>query len=113
MASPINVFKSVTAALTDTLDVVYTAPANNTAIILMAQVSNIDGTNSHDVTFVLVENPGATETELVKLFSIPPNDAASMVTGKLIVETGNQLKALASTSGQLKLTLSILESRNA
>jgi hypothetical protein len=112
MALPINVFRSVTAVLTDTLDVVYTAPANNTAIVLMAQVANVDS-SEHAVTFVLVENPGGTETELVKEFSIPSNDAASVVTGKLIVESGNQLKAQSSTSGELKLTLSILESRNA
>lgn len=79
----------------------------------MAQVANIDSSESHDVTFSLVENPGGTETELVKDFAIPPNDAASLVTGKLIVETGNELKASASTPNQLKLTLSILESRNA
>ena len=112
MALPINVFKSVTADLTGTLDVVYTAPANNTAIVLMAQVANVDS-SAHDVTFVLVENPGSNDTELVKEFSIPANDAASVITGKLIVEAGNQLKAQSSSAGDLKLTLSILESRNA
>lgn len=113
MSLPINVFRSVTSELTDTLNIVYTAPANNTAIILMAQVANIDDSDSHEVTFALVENPGGTVTELVKDFSIPPNDAASVVTGKLIVETGNALRASASENNKLKLTLSILESRNA
>lgn len=117
MALPINVFRSVTAVLSGTSEIVYTAPSNNTAIILMAQVANVDGVNAHEVTFILHEIAvGATpakSTELVNNFAIPPNDAASVVTGKLIVAAGNQLRALTSSPGQLKLTLSILESRNA
>ncbi len=68
---------------------------------------------AHEVTFILRENPAQAETNLIKNFSVSPNDAASMLTGKLIVAAGNQLFASASEDDTLELTLSILESRNA
>jgi hypothetical protein len=113
MALPINVFRSVTAKLTSTPSLIYTAPINNTAIVLMAQAANVDDTDAYEVTFELIENPAGIETRLVKDFSVPPNDAATLITGKLIVAAGNQLRASTSTDDKLELTLSILESRNA
>lgn len=51
-------------------------------------------------------------TEVVKNFEIQPNDAAGLVTGKLIVEQNNQVRASASVDGQMKFILSYLESLN-
>lgn len=112
MAEALNVFKTVTEQVTTTDSVIYTAPTDYTGIVLMAQVSNIGASNA-DVTFSHFDTSASSQTELLKNFTIPPNDAASMITGKLVLETGDSVKVQASTNGALKVTLSILESKNA
>lgn len=112
MATPLNVFKTVTYAITNSNATVYTAPTGFTGIILMAQVTNVTGTDA-TVTFSHYDTSAVTETELVKDFSIPGNDAAGMLTGKLVLETGDSVKAVASANSTLKITLSVLESLNA
>lgn len=110
--TPINVFKTHTANITTADEVVYTTPENNTGIVLMAQVANITSSET-TVTFSHHDATANTTTELVKDFSIPGNDAAGVITGKLVVQEGNSLRASASANDALKITLSILESLNA
>jgi len=123
---PLNVFKTKTAVLTDvSTATVYVTPIGVTSIILMAQVTNMT-TTTQFVTFshyrnlpVLPDSQGNgaqladTVTELVKDFAIPAGDAASMTTGKLIVESLDSVRCNAVTSGSCKITLSILETANA
>jgi hypothetical protein len=108
--SALNVFKTVTANLTTTSAVVYTAPATKSSIVLMAQISNVSNTTANaTVTHV---NTANVETELIKQFGIPGNDAASATTGKLVLEEGTKLKVSAGEDGKLKIVLSILETSN-
>lgn len=104
---PLNTFRTVALPLTTTANTIYTTPNLTTTIVLMAQVSNISSDTSN-VTFLHV-SVSNTETELVKGFEIPPNDAASVLTGKLILETGQKIKVSAGHNGRLKLVLSLLE----
>jgi hypothetical protein len=112
MATPINVFKKVTAEVTTLNEIIYTAPAGNTGILLMAQVANITST-AGDVTFIYFDSSTNNDTELVKGFTVPGNDAAALITGKLIVEEGDSVKVFATENDKFKVTLSILESLNA
>lgn len=112
MATPLNVFKTVTAEITDTNETVYTSPTGNTGIVLMAQLSNIT-TEIGSVTFSHFRSSTNTGTELVKDFLIPGNDATSLITGKLIIESGDSIKIIASENNKFKLVLSVLESLNA
>lgn len=112
MASPLNIFKTVTADATTIDDTVYTAPSGVTSIILMAQAANITA-NTADVTFSHYNANTSIQTELVKDYSIPGNDAAGLITGKLVVEPGNSVKIQASANSAIKLTLSVLETLNA
>jgi hypothetical protein len=123
---PLNVFKTKTAVLTtSTTATVYTAPIGVTAIILMTQVSNVS-TQTHTVSFSHYRNlpvlrdaqgngaqAGNVNTEMLKEFAIPPNDAASMTTGKMIIESLDSVRCFASADGVMKLTLSVLETANA
>ena len=109
MALALNVFKTVTANVSTNNSIIYTAPASYTGIVLMAQIANITNTTAN-VTFSTYN--GSTETELLKDYQIPGNDAAAGVTGKLILQTNNSVKILASANNKLKITLSILESVN-
>lgn len=107
----LNEFKTVTSELTTTNSVLYTAPVGKTAIVLMAQVANVT-TSAADVTFSHYDTSATTETELVKDFGIAGQDSASVTTGKLVVESGDSVKAFASANTSLKITLSVLESLN-
>lgn len=123
---PLNVFKTKTAVLTtSSTATVYTAPIGVTAIILMTQVSNVS-TETHTVSFSHYRNlpvlrdaqgngaqAGNVNTEMIKNFAIPPNDAASMTTGKMIIESLDSVRCFSSAEGVMKLTLSVLETANA
>jgi len=112
MATPLNVFKTVTAEVTTEDEIIYTAPIGNTAIVLMAQVANITSTPG-SLTFAHFNDATNISTELVKNFEIPGNDSTSVTTGKLIVEQNSSLRIQASSNNTFKITLSILESLNA
>lgn len=104
-----NTFKSYGANLVSSGNTtVYTTPAGKTAILILAQAVNIN-TASANVTLLTSINGN---TELIKNFTIPANDAASLITGKLVIEESQSLYAVASSNGQLKLTISLLESTN-
>ena len=124
MAAPINVFKSFVKDLTDDAfntpgTLVYTAPGNNTAIVLMAQIANT-GTGTINATFRLDKDEGSaipgTFGDLVSDFSIPESDSVDVLSGKLIVEEGQQIRArIDSVAGGRagNIVISVLESRNA
>tara|TARA_R110000868_G_scaffold379382_2_gene645181 strand:- start:2005 stop:2346 length:342 start_codon:yes stop_codon:yes gene_type:complete len=113
MPTPLNVFKTITYDITNTNTVVYTAPTGFTGIVLMAQAANVAATSTESVTFSHFATVASTETELLKGFVIPEADAASLLTGKLIIQDGDSIKAVASANSTFKLTLSVLESLNA
>lgn len=110
MAS-LNEFKTKTGVLTTTESVIYTAPSNYTTVVLMAQAANVTSTTD-DVTFVYRDTDTSTDTELVKEFQIPGADSASLITGKLVVESGNSIVAVAGSNNSIKITLSLLETLN-
>ena len=128
---PLNVFKTKTAVLQSewsygTTATVYTAPIGVTSIILMTQVANVDPTNVHTVSFAhhrnlpILPNAQGTggqaaniTTELVVGYQIPPGDAASMTTGKMIIEQLDSIICYADANNSCKLTLSVLETANA
>lgn len=112
MATPLNVFRTVAVELTDSDSIIYTAPAGVTSIVLMAQCANVTDSDGK-ITFSHYDTSTATQTEQVKNFDIAPFDANPLITGKLVLEENDSVKAVADRNGQLKLTLSILESTNA
>jgi hypothetical protein len=125
---PLNTFRTITAVLnTATTSTVYTAPIGVTSIILMAQVSNIDNSNAHYCTlqhhrnFRVLPNaqgqngqPPNVSTEIVYNFGIPSDDAGSLISGKLIIESQDSIIAYSNDdpTGKLKLILSVLETAN-
>jgi hypothetical protein len=122
---PLNSFKTKTQLLSNvTTATVYTAPIGVTSIILMAQISNIS-TETQLLSFSHHRNrpiladaqgngaqPGNIDSYLVRDFEIPPGDAASVLTGKLIVESLDSVRAFGATTGTLQLVLSVLETAN-
>lgn len=105
----INIFKNITGNLVTSNTSFYTAPLGYTGIVLMAQISNLTGNPISASMFV---QTGNSVTSLATDFAIPGNDAASLLTGKLVLEPGQQLLASASADSTAQVTLSILESQN-
>jgi hypothetical protein len=123
---PLNTFKTKTKVLdTNSTATIYVAPIGVTSIILMAQVANVDPNDAHTITFshhrrfrVLpdaqgnnAQDPNVT-TELVMNFEVPPNDSASLITGKMILEAQDSIRAYSDAEGQMKIVLSVLETAN-
>ena len=119
MAAPINVFRSAFISVSDTAIAydgasteIYEAPLNNTAIVLMAQFANT-GAEDLTITFSLVDSSDG-ESQLVSEFAVPVGDAADLLSGKLVLAEGQQLHARKHQAGGAgKITISVLESRNA
>lgn len=123
---PLNVFKTKTSVLTtNTSTIIYTAPVGTTAIVLMANAANVSTTTTHLVTFSHYRNlpvlpdsqgnggqAGNVVTEQVYEFPIPSNNAASLLSGKLIIESLDSIIAYADSENAIKMTLSILETAN-
>lgn len=111
---PLNVFKTIAANLYDYPQLLYTTPSEVATIILTAQVSNT-GEDYANVTFIHRSNVlfGGTriitDTELVKNFEIPKNDAASVIVGKIVLEEDQAILAKAGANNYLKIVLSLLE----
>lgn len=110
MASPLNTFKSVNLPITTSATTIYTAPAETTTIVLLAQVTNVSTTTNANVAFWM-SNATYGNIEIVKNFTVPIGDAADLLTGKLVVEAGQYLGCQTDNNGILKLTLSILETK--
>ena len=109
MALPLNVFKTVTYIAPISPVGIYTAPVGYTGVILLAQVANVDSV-THSVTFA--HKRSTTTTEIVKDLSIQGNDTASLLDGRLVLESGDALHISGSNDTNLKLTVSILETLN-
>ncbi len=108
MASPLNTFKSVAANITTVPTDIYTCPAETTAIVLLAQATNVNGSDNGNITFYSSINGN---TELTKDFTIPVGDSAALLSGKLVIEAGNSIGVYANANSVLKITLSILETK--
>jgi hypothetical protein len=109
MALALNVFQTVTAVVNTSATEVYTAPVGYTGVVLLAQVANI-GSTSEDVT--LVHRRSVTDTEMLKEFPVAGSDTANLLSGKLVLESGDKLVLSGSDNTNLKFIASILETLN-
>jgi hypothetical protein len=113
MALALNIFKTVTKIATTSPVGIYTAPIGYTGVVLLSQASNIDST-THTVSFSHKRTTAgiAVTTEIVKNFPIASNDTANLLSGKLVLESGDSLLLSANDSTSIKFIGSILETLN-
>jgi len=107
----LNIFKTVTHSVQNSLTSVYTAPSNYTGIVLSTQVTNVSD-STHTLTFTYQDSASGVATEILSQFSIPGRDALGATSGKLVVTTGGILKMSSSGTDKLKAVVGILESLN-
>ena len=109
MAVAINIFKTVTANLTTSGSTGGRAPSGYTAVVLLAQVSNTSvGAVSISANHVRSGN----YTNILNEGALPPNDSMNLLSGKLILQTGDGFNVSASANDSAELVLSVLETAN-
>ena len=102
----LNRFQTITLDITDSDSTPDTAPTGYTAIVLYAHITNV---TTSATTFTMSHVRSSTTTEIVKDVTVPPNDAYIPLDGKLVLETSDSIKIVASANSSLKLILSVLE----
>ena len=109
MAIAINVFKTVTANVSTVSSEIYTAPNGYTAVILLAHVSNTSGST---VTVTSNHVRSGVETNIITDAPLPANDAMTLLSGKMILQTGDKVNIKASANVSAQIILSVLETAN-
>lgn len=104
-----NTFKRLTSnAIASTLAPVYTVPANTTAVIIGGVISNTDTANTITTTISVYD--GNNEINLTGTDTpVPSGTALSFIDGKVVLQTGDILKAKGSVAGKLDVMLSVME----
>ena len=113
MALALNIFKTVTKVATTNAVGIYTAPVGYTGVVLLAQATNVGNNTqtvslSHQRTITGI----AVTTEILKTFPISSSDSANLLSGKLVLESGDVLVFSASSGTDIKFIGSILETLN-
>lgn len=110
MALVLNAYKNARAAVGTTYATVYTCPAATTALVVLAQAANVDGSVSADVSVQWLDNSAAdVATRIVEAYSVPPKASDSLLAGPLTLEAGDSIQAKASAAGDIELSLTIAE----
>lgn len=103
-------YKSVNAALSTTQDTaIYTTPVGKTAIVLLCQVSNIDGTNAADLNMDYYDSSATSAKALASTINIPADSSFNPIGGKLVLEASDELRAWAVVADDLEIVISVVE----
>jgi len=113
MALALNIYQTITGIVTTGSVGIYTAPTGYSAIVLLAQTTNV-GSNTQTINFSHERTTAgiAVITEILQGFPVPANDAANLLAGKLVLETGDSLVISSSSDTDVKFISSILETLN-
>ena len=109
MALALNVFKTVTKIAPTGAVGIYTAPVGYTGVVLLAQAANVGSVTR---TVSLSHKRDSETTEIVKTLPIAASDTANLLSGKLVLESGDVLMLSASASSDVKFLGSVLETLN-
>jgi len=113
MALALNVFRTITQVAPTSAVGIYTAPTGYTGVVLLASATNI-GSDTHTISFSHERTVSGTAvtTEILKDFPLDGNDSANLLSGKLVLETGDVLVLEADNATDIKFIGSILETLN-
>ena len=113
MALAQNVFKTITNVVASSPVGIYTAPVGYSGVVLLASATNI-GANTQTISFSHVRSVAgiAVTTEILKEYPIAAIDSANLLSGKLVLESGDIMKVSASNSTDIKFISSVLETLN-
>jgi len=105
-----NTFKSYTKASVSTSTVdIYTVPSATTTIVIGVALANRLGTGTVYADIIVDK---ATGNDVYMIRNVALYDGSSFTladTGKIILETGDKIKAISNTSNSVDVILSVLE----
>ena len=88
--APVNKFLSIAVPVTPGEQKLYEVPTGTSAILLYAQVSNVGINTYPTVSFIHRRESRSTgitrDIRVIKDIEVPPNDAAVLVDGRLVLE---------------------------
>lgn len=110
-----NTFKNGSQICTISMTDVYTCPSTNTkgnvdaSVVLLIQATNV--TNRADVlTVVWTDSSNSNATNRITFQTpIPAQQSVGCLTGKLVLEAGDKIRAQCGTHQAIELSLSVLE----
>lgn len=110
-AVALNSFKTIRKEITTSAVGIYTCPVGVSAIVLVAQITNITSDTTSQVTAI---HSRSTESPADFKFAngayVPPNDSINLIPdGRLALETNDIIKIQATGNSELNIVLSILE----
>jgi len=110
MALALNTFRTITKVIPTNPVGIYTAPVGYAGVVLLAQCTNT-GSQTQKITFSHERTTAgvAVTTEILKDFPIESNDSASLLVGKLVLETNDTIIISGTNGTDLKFLGSILE----
>ena len=111
-AVPLNRFKTIRAGITTNTVGIYTCPIGVSAVVLLAQATNLTDDTTAEVTAYHSRSLEApSDYKIANGASVPPNDSYNLIPdGRLVLETSDSIKIEASGENQLNFVLSVLES---
>jgi len=114
MALALNVYQTITGIVTTGTVGIYTAPVGYSAIVLLAQVTNTNSDSTETVNFSHERTVAgiAVTTEMALGYPVPANDATNLLSGKLVLESGDSMLVSSSSNTNVKFISSILETLN-
>ena len=103
-------FKSVNADLgTSANTSIYQCPSSTTAVVILCQVANVDGTNAATVNVDYYDSSATQAKALAHTISVPADSSFNPIGGKLVLEAGDQLRAWAGAASDLEIVISVIE----
>lgn len=114
VATPVNNFRTITKVVELSASNIYETPVGYDTVVLLAQCAN---TSSQTQTISFYHNRvetgiGTVSTEIVSNYPVPANDTVSLISGRMVLETGDYVSIIGSNATDLKFLLSVLETSN-
>ena len=107
-----NTFNNAQVSLTTTsVTDVYQAPtsAGAVAIVMSCLVANINGTASCDASVIKTNSSNTEQSRIAHTIPVPNDTSLECVATRIVLKAGEKLRAQASASNYLNITVSVLE----
>jgi hypothetical protein len=108
-----EIFNNASVKLTTTsATTIYQAPTGNAAdrsIVLSCLVANVDGASPADITLTITDGSDAVLSTLAHTIVVPADATLEVIANKVILKQSQKIRATASASNDLEVTLSVLE----
>jgi len=107
-----NTFNNAQAQLSSTsVTDVYQAPTSTNAVsvVLSVMCANVNGTASADISIIKTDSSNTIQSYLSFTTPVPADTSLEVVANKIVLKAGEKLRAQASVSNYIHVTISALE----